>query len=84
MVLVRSSWTRVEAIASAAASLFYDNLFAADPALQPLFKGDMARQGQRLMAMIGAAVAMLDDLPSLVPTLEALACRMSAPRCRGA
>lgn len=75
IVLVRSSWKRVEGIAPAAASLFYDNLFAADPALKPLFKSDMQRQGERLMTMIGAAVGKLDDLPSLVPTLEALARR---------
>jgi hemoglobin-like flavoprotein len=74
-VLVRTSWQRVESIAPAAAALFYDNLFAADPALAPLFKGDMTHQGDRLMKMIGAAVAQLDDLPALVPTLEALARR---------
>lgn len=74
-VLVRRSWQRVEAIAPAAAALFYDNLFAADPRLEPLFKGNMAHQGERLMRMIGAAVGQLDDLPTLLPVLEALARR---------
>ena len=73
--LVRSSWQRVEPIAPTAAALFYDNLFAADPALQPLFKGDMQQQGHKLMQMIGAAVARLDELPALVPVLEGLAVR---------
>ena len=73
--LVRHSWKRVEAIAPAAAALFYDNLFAADPALEPLFKGDMAHQGERLMKMIGAAVDKLDDLPTLVPVLQGLSRR---------
>ena len=73
--LVRHSWKRVEAIAPAAAALFYDNLFAADPALKPLFKNDMTHQGERLMKMIGAAVDKLDDLPTLVPVLEGLARR---------
>ena len=75
IVLVRTSWTRVEGIAPAAASLFYDNLFAADPALRPLFKSDLGHQGQRLMQMISAAVDKLDDLPTLVPVLESLAQR---------
>ena len=74
-VLVRSSWKRVESIAPAAAALFYDNLFAADPQLKALFKTDMAHQGERLMKMIGAAVDKLDDLPTLVPVLEDLARR---------
>lgn len=73
--LVRDSWQRVESIAPAAAALFYENLFAADPKLRPLFKGDMVRQGERLMHMIGAAVAGLDDVRALVPVLEDLARR---------
>ncbi len=75
ILLVRRSWTHVEGIAPAAASLFYDNLFAADPALRPLFKSDLGHQGQRLMQMIGAAVDKLDDLPTLMPVLESLAQR---------
>lgn len=73
--LVRRTWQRVEAIAPAAAALFYDHLLTANPQLRPLFKGDMAQQGQRLMQMIGAAVARLDDLPALVPVLQDLARR---------
>lgn len=75
IALVRESWRRVDAIAPAAAALFYENLFAADPSLRPLFRGDMAQQGDRLMRMIGAAVRGLDDLPALVPTLQDLARR---------
>jgi hemoglobin-like flavoprotein len=73
--LVRASWQRVESIGPAAAALFYDNLFTADPQLRPLFKGDMSRQGDRLLHMIGAAVVGLDDLPALQPVLADLARR---------
>lgn len=73
--LVRSSWQQVLPIAPQAAALFYDKLFAADPQLRALFEGDMHHQGQRLMQMIGAAVQRLDDLPALVPVLQALAQR---------
>ena len=55
-----------------AAELFYKNLFAADPSLQRLFKGDMAQQGKKLMQMIGAAVGKLNDLDTLIPILKGL------------
>ena len=73
--LVQASWKKVAAIAPQAAELFYQNLFAVDPALKPLFKGDMAEQGRKLMHMIDAAVAKLDDLDMLVPVLQDLARR---------
>jgi hypothetical protein len=40
--LVRGSFAEVVPIATQAAALFYDRLFILDPALKPLFKGDMA------------------------------------------
>ncbi len=75
--LVQKSWQSVAAIAPAAAKLFYDNLFTIDPSLQPLFKGDMQVQGGKLMNMIGIAVAKLDNLPVLIPTLQMLGKRHS-------
>jgi methyl-accepting chemotaxis protein len=72
---VRTSWKKVEAIAPAAAALFYQNLFTAQPSLRALFKSDIEVQGERLMWMIGAAVARLDDLPTLVPVLQQLGVR---------
>jgi hemoglobin-like flavoprotein len=47
-------------------------LFEMDPALKPLFKGDMAEQGRKLTAMIGTAVSGLTDLPSIVPAVQDL------------
>ena len=70
--LVQDSWKKVEGIAPQAAALFYQNLFEADPALKPLFKGDMVKQGEKLMQMIGAAVGKLTDLDTLVPILQSL------------
>lgn len=69
---VKQSWALVLPIAPQAADLFYAHLFALDPALKPLFKGDMRAQGQKLMQMIGAAVGKLDDLETLVPILQGL------------
>jgi methyl-accepting chemotaxis protein len=72
IILVQDSWSKVMPIAPQAAALFYQNLFAADPALKPLFRGDMDAQGAKLMQMIGAAVGKLNDLESLVPILQGL------------
>jgi hemoglobin-like flavoprotein len=75
VALVRASWKKVEAIGPSAAALFYENLFAVDPGLRSLFKGDMRQQGDKLTQMIGVAVDKLDDLPALVPALATLAKR---------
>lgn len=75
IALVQNSWKKVSGIAPQAAELFYKNLFAADPSLKALFKGDMVEQGKKLMQMIGAAVGKLNDLDSLVPILQNLALR---------
>jgi len=70
--LVRDSFAKVAPIAPAAAAMFYDRLFQLDPSLRPLFKGDMAEQGRKLMTMIGTAVANLHRLDSIVPTVRDL------------
>lgn len=76
IALVRASFERVAPIADHAAALFYDNLFLAQPALRALFRNiDMARQGEKLMQMIGAAVRLLDDPEALVPVLQRLGAR---------
>lgn len=73
--LVRSSYALVQPIASQAAELFYRHLFAADPSLRVLFRGDMVHQGQRLMLMIGSAVGLLDKPNALLPVLRKLGAR---------
>jgi hemoglobin-like flavoprotein len=73
--LVRADMQRVKTIAPLAASLFYDRLFALDPSLRRLFRGDMAQQGERLMQMIGAAVGLLDRPHALLPVLRSLGAR---------
>lgn len=70
--LVRNSWAQVVPIADQAAQLFYGRLFELDPALKPMFKGDMEEQGQKLMRMISIAVDNLDKLDDIVPTIQDL------------
>jgi hemoglobin-like flavoprotein len=70
--LVQTSFAQVQPIADAAAALFYRRLFELNPALQPLFKGDMEEQGRKLMDMLGLAVKGLDRPEALLPVLAAL------------
>lgn len=73
--LVRSSFALVQPIATQAAAIFYNNLFAADASLRRLFRGDMVHQGERLMTMIGSAVGLLDKPDVLLPVLRNLGAR---------
>ena len=75
ITLVRSSWAMVAPSATAVASLFYGHLLNANPQLRPLFKGDMAVQGGKLMQMIGAADNLLDKPGQLMPVLRGLGAR---------
>jgi hemoglobin-like flavoprotein len=70
--LVQGTWAQVVPIADQAAALFYGRLFELDPKLRPMFHGDIAEQGKKLMTMLGLAVAGLDDLDKLKPALHAL------------
>lgn len=70
--LVQGTWKKVLPIADTAAEMFYAKLFSMDPAVKPLFKGDMKSQGKKLMSMIGTAVSGLTQLDTIVPAVQAL------------
>ncbi|MEO7727225.1 MAG: globin family protein [Burkholderiales bacterium] len=70
--LVQATWQQVLPIRETAAELFYSRLFAQDPALKSLFKGDLKEQGKKLMSMIGTAVISLNELNTIVPAVQAL------------
>ena len=73
--LVRASFAAVQRNVSQPGGVFYDNLFAADPALRNLFHGSIAQQGERLMTMIGSALGLLDRPATLLPVLRQLGAR---------
>jgi len=72
IALVQGSWKDVLAIAETAAQLFYLRLFALDPSLRPMFKGELREQGRKLIAMMSVAVNGLARIETLVPVIEAL------------
>jgi hemoglobin-like flavoprotein len=72
VTLVRETWSQVVPISDKAAELFYGKLFELDPALKPMFTGDMTEQGQKLTRMIGIAVDGLDKLDEIIPAVQDL------------
>src|SRR3569623_1046205 len=72
IALVKTSWQQVLPIQKAAAELFYGRLFERDPALRPLFRGDMAEQGRKLMTLINTVVMSLDRLGPMLGAIEDL------------
>jgi hemoglobin-like flavoprotein len=75
---VRETFAAIRPIAATAAALFYNRLFELDPSLRPMFKRDMDEQGRMLMQVIGVAVASLDRIEKLVPTLHDMGSRHAA------
>jgi nitric oxide dioxygenase len=73
--LVQRSFAKVLPIADKAATLFYDRLFETEPAVKPLFHGDMAEQRRKLVATLAAVVAGLGNLETVLPAASALAKR---------
>lgn len=73
--LVRESFAKVVPIKTEAAALFYGRLFEAAPQVKPLFKGDLAAQGTKLMAAIAMVVAGLDRLEEILPQVQEMARR---------
>jgi len=70
--LVAATFVEIKPIAPEAGNLFYGRLFELDPTLRHLFTGDMAKQAQKLMQVIGVAVASLDRLDELLPKVREL------------
>ncbi len=70
--LVRATFARIAPIADQAGAMLYEKMFAIDPDLRRLFKIDIATQGAKLMAVVAAAVANLDRLDEIMPTVREL------------
>ena len=70
--IVQASFAEIAPLAADVARIFYRELFELDPTLRTLFVGNMERQGDKLMQMIGAAVGLLDQPQRLLPVLRQL------------
>ncbi|MGB7101540.1 MAG: globin family protein [Xanthobacteraceae bacterium] len=72
---IQESFKKVAPISEQAAALFYGRLFEIAPAVKPLFRGDMAEQGRKLMATLAVVVSGLSNLEGILPAASALAKR---------
>ena len=81
--LVQSSFAALLPTADEVGTLFYQRLFALDPSLRRLFKGDIAEQSRSLMRMIAVAVNGLDRLDTRTGCQSArrAACRLRRGGC---
>lgn len=73
--LVQNTFKSVVPIKETAAELFYGRLFELDPSLKPLFTGDMAEQGQKLMGAMALVVGGLKNWARIEPTVRELGVR---------
>jgi hemoglobin-like flavoprotein len=76
--LVKSSFAKIAPVKDQTAALFYRRLFELDPDLRALFREDMATQGAKLMAALGAVAASLDQLACVMPAVRKLGRRHAA------
>ena len=72
MQLVRTSLVHVRPMADKIAESFYSHLFEIAPHLRKLFTGNMKTQGAMLMTSLELAVSSLDDMESILPSVQAL------------
>ena len=70
--LIRESFLSVREVAGPLSLLFYGRLFAMEPGLRPMFQGDIAKQGMKLMEMLTAVVDNLEQVETLTPVLQAM------------
>lgn len=73
--LIQTSFAKVVPISDQAAALFYGRLFEIAPQVKPMFKGDMAEQGRKLMSTLAVVVKGLSNIDAVVPAAQALARR---------
>ena len=70
--LVRDSLVHVRPMADRIAESFYFHMFEIAPHLRKLFTGNMKTQGAMLMTSLELAVSGLDDMESILPSVQAL------------
>jgi hemoglobin-like flavoprotein len=72
IALIRANFALVAPNANAVGMVFYDHLFALDPALRPMFHGPIEAQAAKLMQVLAFAVANLEKPDALLPPVRAL------------
>ena len=71
--LVQASFEHVATLGVKAAEIFYAELFAIDPSLRAMFKGDLQEQQKKLLAALGLVVRALHTPEKIIGPVEKLA-----------
>ena len=69
---LENTYATIRPAAAGFALMFFRKLFAGDPSLRRLFRGDLHQHGQELIDMLGIAVGSLRDFETLLPEVVAL------------
>ena len=73
VALVQQSFEKAAALGEKVAEIFYDELFAIDPSLRSMFKGDMHEQRQKLLAALALVVRSLHAPEKILGPVQKLA-----------
>jgi hemoglobin-like flavoprotein len=73
--LIRKSFAELSRHDHVAALVFYRRLFEIDPALRPLFVGDIEQQAKKLIDMLAALISMIERPVGLDMELRAMGAR---------
>lgn len=70
--LVRDSFEAVAPMAGPLAKLFYGRLFAVNPSLRAMFRGDIGEQGKKLVSMLESCIGCMERMDQVAPKLRQL------------
>ena len=73
IALVQQGFDRASRLGAHVAATFYAELFAIDPTLRAMFKGDMIIQGEKLMKTLRTLVEGLANPEAILPVIRHLA-----------
>ena len=71
--LVQKSFEKAATLGDKVAEIFYAELFAIDPALRAMFKGDMKEQGKKLLTTLAFVVRSLHTPEKIINAAQQLA-----------
>ena len=73
--MVQETFKKVVPVRLEVARLFYGRLFALDPTLRGMFRGDLEAQGDKLTATLARVVGQLHRIEGILDSVKALAVR---------
>ena len=75
VAMVQRSFEKVAPLGDKVTEIFYGELFAIDPSLRPMFKGDMAEQRRMLLSALAMVVRSLHAPQTILEPVKAMAKR---------